>query len=181
MSLLSRFGSSYAAFMRRTRRHHIHPQGAAAEAAQKAARTRAAELEQLVAFGHALARAVDDDAIRVAIRHHLPGVADTNAFWVLLRHARTWEVLVGDTRRQEEVAARENFSQRVLAAGPLPMLASGDMVGFPLIVAGSPVGVLGVQLQGTPLVPNRQRPYNRHHAKPSPTGRSPLARLGVFD
>jgi diguanylate cyclase (GGDEF)-like protein len=157
MSLLSRLGASYAAFTRRTRRRHIHPQGAAAEAAQKAARIRAAELEQLVAFAHALTRAVDDDAIRVAVRQHLPAVADTSAFWVLLRRATTWEMLVGETRRQDELAARENFSQRLLEGVTPPALVSGDMVGFPLVVAGSPVGVLGVQLQGSPLVPNRQR------------------------
>ena len=155
MSLFSRLEALNKAY-KRLRHRHIPPHGAAAEAAQKAATKRAVELEQLVAFGQALARAVDHDAIRVAIRHHLPAVAGTPALWVLLRHGGTWEALVGDTRRQEEIAEREDFCQRLLAGGPI-MSASARMVGFPLIVGGSGVGVLGVQLENSPLTPNRQR------------------------
>jgi diguanylate cyclase (GGDEF)-like protein len=137
------------------RRRHLHPHGAAADQAQKAAQHRALELGQLVAFGQALAGAGDHDAIRVAIRHHLPAVAGTNGFWVSLRHGNTWETLVGDTRRQEEIAEREDFCERLLGSGPNTS-SCGTMVGFPLVVGGSSVGVLGVQLENRPLAPNHQ-------------------------
>jgi diguanylate cyclase (GGDEF)-like protein len=156
MALFSRLVAFYEAYKRRTPRRHIHPEGAAAEAAQKAAQKRAVELDELVAFGHALARAVDHDAIRAAIRHHLPAVAGTNAFWVLLRHGKTWKALVGDTRRQEEIVEREDFAEHLVSDGPTTS-ASGKLVGFPLIVGGSSMGVLGIQLESGPLAPNRQR------------------------
>jgi diguanylate cyclase (GGDEF)-like protein len=155
MSLFSRLVAFSEGYKRPTSRRQIHPQGAAAEAAQKAAKRRAVELEQLVAFGHALARAVDHDAIGAAIRHHLPAVAGTNASWVLLRNGNTWETLVGDTRRQEEVAERQDFAQRLLGDSPTTS-AAGKLVGFPLIVGGSSVGVLGIPLEHDQPAPNRQ-------------------------
>ena len=50
----------------------------AAELADQEAEHRAEELERLVAFGHALARSLDFDSIRVAITQHLPAIAGTD-------------------------------------------------------------------------------------------------------
>jgi diguanylate cyclase (GGDEF)-like protein len=59
-------------------------------------------------------------------------------------------------RRQEEVVEREDFAQGLVGGGPTTS-ASGKLVGFPLIAGGNSVGVLGIQLESGPLVPNRQR------------------------
>jgi len=56
---------------------------------------RAVEMERLVTFGQALARALDLDHIRDVVVQHLPKLADTDEAWVLLWVGGHWQVLVG--------------------------------------------------------------------------------------
>lgn len=137
-------------------RHEIRAQAAAAVAARREAEQRAAELERLVAFGHALGRSLDHDAIRVAIQQHLPGVAGTQQVWVLLRHEGQWESLTGETRQPDELAERQDISERLLAGVPIPT-GPGHTIGLPLIVGGNALGVLGVRPQEGTLPEERQR------------------------
>jgi diguanylate cyclase (GGDEF)-like protein len=75
---------------------------------------------------------------------------------VLLRDGTRWESLLGDTGRAEEVADRERFAERLLA-GTSNTGGAGPNVGFPLIVAGAAMGVLGVDTAKGGLAPERQR------------------------
>jgi diguanylate cyclase (GGDEF)-like protein len=123
----------------------------AARAAQEATE-RAAELSRLVAFGHALARSLDSEAIRTAVAAHLPMLVPGRRAWAMTRTRGHWDTLVviGDS----SAADRE---QAALAA-----LGEGDSVAapatescFPMIVAGTPIGVLGVAME--PALTDHQR------------------------
>lgn len=139
------------------KRHEVQARAAAAEAARAEAERRAGDLERLVAFGHALARSLDHDAIRAAIAHHLPALAGTDEIWVLLRQGREWLALSGDTRHAEEVLAREDLAELVLEASAPSGQATVRPVAFPLIVGGAPVGVLGVTPGAGAIGPDRRR------------------------
>ncbi len=124
------------------KRHEMHAQASAAAAEARLATDRAAEMERLVAFGQALARSLDRESIRAAASDHLPGLAGNRGAWTMIRLAAYWQPLtpLGDSATIE----RERAARRALGeAGPLVSGASGDVC-FPLIVAGTPVGVLGV-------------------------------------
>jgi diguanylate cyclase (GGDEF)-like protein len=125
------------------KRHVVAAQAAAAEAARVEAEKRAAELERLVSFGHALTRSLDHDAIRSAVIDHLPKVVGTEDIWVLLRRNTEWEALSGDTRSAADALAREALAKRTLDPSA-PPTTFGRANGFPLIVGGALVGVLGV-------------------------------------
>ncbi len=127
-----------------------------AQAAKRAAEERARELERLVAFGHALARSFDRDAIRTAVAQHLPRVAGTDHVWVLLQRGSEWEALVSDTRGADEVVARVDLASRVLT-GVQPHSEDELTAGFPLIVGGTAVGVLGVAVPDGGLDADRRR------------------------
>jgi diguanylate cyclase (GGDEF)-like protein len=124
-------------------------------AAKKEAEDRAQELERLVGFGHALARSLDNEAIRLAVQQHLPRVAGTDAVWVLLRDGMQWQALLGDTRGAEEASERERFAERLL--GGTANGGESQSVGFPLIVGGTALGVLGVNAEEGEPAAHRQR------------------------
>lgn len=138
------------------KRHDVQAQAAAAEAAKKEAERRTAELERLVGFGHALARSLDHASIIGALNQHLPRVAGTEKLWVLLLKGSKWECLVGDTRGAEDIIAREHFADRLLG-GIHTAAVAGQTVGFPLVVGGAAVGVLGVSTEDQPIDPDRHR------------------------
>jgi diguanylate cyclase (GGDEF)-like protein len=125
------------------KRHAMQSQAAVAEVAKREAERRTSEIQRLVAFGHAVARALDHDAIRSAISQHLPRVAGTEDVWVLLRQGMRWEVLSGDVKNVKTVTDREEFAERLVSGDHVPK--PGDYrAGFPLIVGGKAAGVLGV-------------------------------------
>ncbi|HYE85889.1 MAG TPA: GGDEF domain-containing protein [Vicinamibacterales bacterium] len=150
-----------ALFFHQYRRNHL--QQARAEAAMLATRDaehRAEELGRLVTFGHALGRSLDFDSIRVAVSQHLPTIAGTNNVWVLVQQGSEWLALTGDTRGAEDVLQSGDLAQQLLASGvdkPSPSVSADHAVGFPLIVGGSAMGVLGVRPPEGVLVADRRR------------------------
>jgi diguanylate cyclase (GGDEF)-like protein len=137
------------------KRHEIQAQALAAEAAKSAAEEKAIELERLVMFGHALGRSLDHDSIRLAVQQHLPRVAGTDNVWVLLRQGTQWEALTGDTRGAEDIVEREDLAERLL--GGQATSSGSQTAGFPLIVGGTALGVLGVKPEQGTLPAERQR------------------------
>jgi diguanylate cyclase (GGDEF)-like protein len=142
-----------------------HQQQARAEAALSAiknAEDRAEELERLVMFGQALSRTLDFDSIRVAVSQHLPAIAATENVWVLVQHGADWQALAGDTRGAEEVLRWADLAQELLAS--TPERAPGQQpqktdsaIGFPLMVGGAAIGVLGVRPKNGLLPADRRR------------------------
>ena len=129
------------------RSHQQQAKAVAAELATKGAERRAEDLERLVAFGQALGRALDFDSIRIAVSQHLPAIAATDRVWVLVQQGQEWHALHGDTRGAEHVLQWGELAEELLATGPgqSPSDAAPPAVGFPLIVAGRAVGVMGVR------------------------------------
>lgn len=137
-------------------RSHAAAQAAAAEAATREAESRAEEMERLVAFGQALGRSLTLDSIRVAIGQHLPTIADTDKVWVLVRQGTAWEALSGDTRGAEEILQWGDLAEQLLA-GKGGEDRAKRAIGFPLIVGGDAMGVLGVKPDDGTLPPHRRR------------------------
>lgn len=149
-----------AYFIHQLRRHHeVQAQAAAAEAATRDAEHRAGELERLVAFGQALGRSLDFESIRVAIGQQLPELTGTDRLWVLVRQGTQWEALSGDTRGAEDVLQWGDLAEQLLVSGPdkTPTHLVDRAIGFPLIVGGAAMGVLGVHPEGGVLAPDRRR------------------------
>lgn len=153
-----------AFFFHQYRRNH--QQQAKAEAAMlatKQAEHRAEELERLVTFGQALSRALDFDSIRIAVSQHLPPIAGTDNVWVLVQQGADWHALAGDTRGAEDVLKWGDLAQELLANSPdrtpshLNEQQVDRAIGFPLIVGGTAMGVLGIRPKGGALASDRRR------------------------
>ena len=126
---------------------------AAAEAAS--ARLRAAELEGLMAFSQALANALDPATLQQALWRYLPAFAGERKFWVLTRRPDRWEALLQDTgtggrplEELEAIAERVLLPQAVTDAR-LAGIVDGDTLCFPMVAAGVPSSVLGIDDGGT--------------------------------
>lgn len=118
----------------------------------RAATARADELEQLVAFGQALARALEVGAVSGAAAEHLPRLAPGRVVWVMIRRAHQWEPMVGPRTGVDE---RARAASRALDDLRAASDSDADDVCFPMIVAGVPLGVLGVS--PTPPLSEHQR------------------------
>ena len=149
-----------AFFFHQYRRNH--EQQARAEAAMLAtehAEHRAEELARLVTFGQALGRCLDFDSIRIAVGQHLPALTGTDKVWVLVREGTDWLALSGDTRGAEDVLQWGDLAEQLLATGAdkISSNLTERAIGFPLIVGGTAMGVLGVRLASGPLAADRRR------------------------
>jgi diguanylate cyclase (GGDEF)-like protein len=119
------------------------------EAAQ--VRERMAELERLGAFGQALARTLTSDALREVVARHAAEFLEGAEGWILLTMNGRWDVLIdtrGDTR-PERLTTLERLAEDTLKQAPGALSEPGwttreGYVCLPMVVAGTPVGVLGV-------------------------------------
>lgn len=118
---------------------------------------RAAEMSRLLTFGHALARSMDSDSgetIRDITTAHIPLLVPGRGAWVMTRtRGGHWESLVAVG--ESSPGDRERAAQRALGeAEPLVGVAPVEVC-FPMIVAGTPEGVLGVAAE--PPLTDHQR------------------------
>jgi diguanylate cyclase (GGDEF)-like protein len=123
------------------KRHEIRAEALAAAAAARQATDRAAEMERLVVFGQALARSLNEEAIEAAAAAHMPLLAPGRDAWVLVRTATEWRPLL--TTPDRRASARERAARMALGDAD-PSVADDDFTCFPMIIAGTPIGVLGV-------------------------------------
>jgi diguanylate cyclase (GGDEF)-like protein len=137
------------------KKNQVQAQAAAAQIAIEAAEKRAGELERLGSFGQALGRALDFDAIRVAIGHHLFAVAGTDKVWVLVHSGSSWLPLIGEPPGTDNDKQLSQLAEQLVKQGSMPD-ASGTL-GFPLVVGGAPVGVLGIRTENGQLALDRRR------------------------
>jgi diguanylate cyclase (GGDEF)-like protein len=122
---------------------------AAAQAAQD--RMRSAELERLMAFSQALANALDPMSLQQALWRYLPAFAGERESWMLTRRPDRWDTFLQDTTaiRKRSLEELESIADRALAPETLPEarltgIVAEDVLCFPMVAAGAPVGVLGI-------------------------------------
>lgn len=137
------------------KRNEMQAQATAALAAQREAEARAKDLERVVEFGKALAKSLDVDAIRAAVRAHLHRIACTDRVWVLVRQGTTWETLTDETTGAQDSVDQEDLAERLM--GRSQASSVGLTMGFPLVAGGAAMGVLGVTGDEETLAPERQR------------------------
>jgi len=128
------------------KRQEMRDEAQSVARAAREATERAAEMARLVAFGHALARSMDSessDSIGDVAAGQVPLLAPGRGAWVMTRtRGGHWESMmaVGESSPDD----REHAARRALGeVEPLVGVVSSDIC-FPMIVAGTPEGVLGV-------------------------------------
>jgi diguanylate cyclase (GGDEF)-like protein len=137
------------------KKNQVQAQAVAAGIATEAAEKRAEDLERLVSLGQALGRALDFDAIRVAIGHHLFALAGTEKVWVLVNSGSNWQPLTGELAGIDDDMQLGELAERLVKQGAA---ADGSgIIGFPLVVGGAPVGVLGIRPDDGQLAVDRRR------------------------
>jgi diguanylate cyclase (GGDEF)-like protein len=155
-ALVLLIGALYFHQMRRSQQQQAKAD--AAELATREAQHRAEVLERLVAFGQALGRSLDFDSIRVAITQYLPTLAGTDRVWVLVQTGSAWHSLQGEPRGPEDSLQWGELAEQLLASGPDRTPTSLEpAIGFPLIVGGKTMGVLGMRPEGGKLPTDRRR------------------------
>jgi diguanylate cyclase (GGDEF)-like protein len=107
-----------------------------------AAASRVAEMERLVQFGQALAHSLDGDSIRAAVTEHLLLLAPDRSPWAMIRTAGDWIPLT--TMDREVRATHERSAARAIGEAAASTGQAGDDVCFPLIVASTAIGAIGV-------------------------------------
>ena len=123
--------------MRKRLEMRAHARTSASEA--QLATIRATGMERLLNFGRALGQSLNQDAIGAVTTQHLPLLAEGRSAWALIRNAGQWHRLasIGEIPMAEAQAAAEH------ALGSSPRDRNHHAC-FPLVVAGEPIGVLGV-------------------------------------
>lgn len=135
--------ATFFSFHQLRKRQESRAEALGAARAAEEATARAEEMSRLVAFGHALARSLDAESIRTAASAHIPLLAPGLSAWVMVRTRTQWElfVTVGDSDPND----RERAAQRALGEAEPLVGGEGQEVCFPLIIGGTPLGVLGVE------------------------------------
>jgi diguanylate cyclase (GGDEF)-like protein len=127
-------------FHQMRKRHQVQLEALGAATAARQATERVADMERLVVFGEALARSLNEESIQIAATAHIPLLAAGRGAWVLVRTPTQWKplIIVGDAWPADcERAA-------VAALAGAESSTDGGFTCFPMIVAGVPIGVLGV-------------------------------------
>lgn len=139
-------------FHQYARRREMKAEAAAAATEARLARARADELEQLVAFGQALARALTTDAVREAVVRHLPALASGADAWVTIRTESGWERLIDSGCAQWPAGAIESIAGHVAACGSGERdrregIEHSGHACFTMIVGDTVAGVIGLPVR----------------------------------
>jgi diguanylate cyclase (GGDEF)-like protein len=132
---------------------------AAAEASE--AHARAGRLGRLVTFWHALAESPDLDNIRGVLERHLPGVTGSAGVWAVARDGQEWTVILGPklVPADEGDVAVTDLAREILSrqgpARPDEIVLRGQAC-FPMVAAGTWLGVLGLPAGSAGLTPERR-------------------------
>ena len=135
------------------KREEVRTAALASAAAAEEATVRAEEMERLIAFGQAIARSLTEESIKAAAIAHVPQLAPNRAAWALARSDGQWRPLMnlGDVTP----SAQESAAKIALCEIDPPPGVEPEFTCFPMIIAGMPVGVLGVAAK--PSMADEQR------------------------
>jgi len=151
-------------FQQQAKRTEAATSAATAAAEVEHTRARAEELEGLVGFGRSLAEALDFDAVKEATWRHVPRLVGARAVWVLARESSGWKGLMGvsggavtNVIPRDVLDAAATTLGRCDAEPGAPWVETGRFVVFPMIAAGTVVGVLGTAADVAPLTESHRR------------------------
>jgi diguanylate cyclase (GGDEF)-like protein len=126
------------------KRQEAHDEALTTATELRQATARAEEMERLVEFGKALAESLTYESIRAATVAQFSKLTGGRLAWAMVRTSTHWRrlVVIGDI----PLADCERTAQMTLGETLLPVAGSKHRsdVTFPMIVAGEPVGVVGV-------------------------------------
>jgi len=137
-------------FQQLRKRHEVQAAAQVSATAAKNATDRASEMERLVAFGQALARSLDELAIRDVVAAHIPLLIPGRAAWAMVCEPSDpengviqWDTItvVGDSTLESRVLA----ARRALGELDPTVGVSPDDICFPMIMGGRPLGVIGAE------------------------------------
>ena len=136
-------------FHQYARRREMKAEAAAAATEARLARARTEELEHLMVFGQALARALTTDAVREAVVRHLPLLAAGADAWVAVKSDSGWERLIDSGCTQWPAGAIESIAEQVAKDpdGHVDRREGIEQQGhacFPMIVGDTVAGVIGL-------------------------------------
>jgi diguanylate cyclase (GGDEF)-like protein len=137
-----------------TRKRQLAKADARAASAEAAlAHRRSAELEQMVAFGQALANALEPAALKQTLWRHLATFARDRECWVVVRRGQQWDMLLPDESGSDAADAQVSLAAAILgrerAAGAhVEGVLESNVLCYPLVASGAAVGVLGVEDAG---------------------------------
>jgi diguanylate cyclase (GGDEF)-like protein len=128
------------------------------------ARERMRELERLGAFGQALAKALTPEALRQVVIRYIDDFLEGTEGWVLLTAGGCWEEVVdtrGDGRPERQLVLERLAGETLKDASPdlsEPRWTRGQgYLCLPMLVAGVPVGVVGMAERADAAAERRQR------------------------
>jgi diguanylate cyclase (GGDEF)-like protein len=124
------------------KREEVRVAALASASAAAHATARAEEMERLIAFSQAIARSLTEESIKAAAIAHVPQLAPNRIAWALARSDGQWRPLmnVGNVTP----LAQESAAKIALCEIDPPPGVEPEFTCFPMIIAGMPVGVLGV-------------------------------------
>ena len=136
------------------KREEVRVAALTSAAAAAEAISRSEEMERLIAFSQAIARSLTEESIKSAAVAHIPLLAPNRTVWALARTEGQWRPLmnVGNV----SPGAQESAAKIALCEIDPPPGVEPEFTCFPMIIAGNPVGVLGVAAQ-PPLVDEQRR------------------------
>jgi diguanylate cyclase (GGDEF)-like protein len=139
-------------FHQYARRREMKAEAAAAATEARLARARTEELEHLMVFGQALARALTTDAVREAVVRHLPLLAAGADAWVAIKSDSGWERLIDSGCTQWPAGAIESIAEQVAKDpdGHVDRREGIEQQGhacFPMIVGDTVAGVIGLPVR----------------------------------
>lgn len=144
------------------KRRELQQKAAVVAAEASEARNRTRELERLVTFWQALTRSADYDTTRDILERHLPDITGSTHVWVVAGGEANWKGILGPTvvstdRGDVPVIdlAREVASRQGAAVRPDGIDLHGQAC-FPMIAAGTSLGVLGLPAASPALAPARR-------------------------
>ena len=124
------------------KREDVRVAALASATAARDATARADEMERLIAFSQAIARSLTEESIRSAALAHLPMLAPDRTTWAMAKSEGQWRPLM--TVGEVSPSAQETAARIALSEIDPPPGIEPEFVCFPMIIAGTPVGVLGV-------------------------------------
>jgi diguanylate cyclase (GGDEF)-like protein len=130
-------------------RREMRAEAAAAATEAALARAKAVELEQLMAFGQALSRALSIEAFHETIWRYLPVLSKGADVWVLLRRDVQWERVTDRGHAQWKQGEIEAIADQVIRESPELLVRPDGVVRdghlcYVMLINGRAAGVVGM-------------------------------------